>query len=99
MDAQGRQRAIRLRPWPDRPEKKRAERLASWFGWFGAHWFYLKRPWIGAVYLVFAWTFVPLVLGVVDHVRLAAMSPTDFERRYAPPSPPDLPRFDPPADR
>lgn len=94
-----RPRAIRLRPWPDRPEKERAERLAGWFGWFGAHWFYLRRPWTGVLYLLFAWTFVPLVLGAIDYARLSAMSPERFDGRYAAPPPPELPPFEPPADR
>lgn len=92
-------RAIRLRPWPDNPEKARAENLARYLGWFGAHWFYLRRPWIGTLYLLFAWTFVPLVLGAVDGARLAVMSAEEFERRYAPRRPPDPPTIEPPAAR
>lgn len=40
--------------------------LALFLGTFGAHHFYLRRPGLGILYIVFSWTGVPTVIGFVE---------------------------------
>jgi TM2 domain-containing membrane protein YozV len=40
--------------------------LALFLGTFGAHHFYLRRPGLGILYIVFSWTGVPTVVGFVE---------------------------------
>jgi TM2 domain-containing membrane protein YozV len=40
--------------------------LALFFGCFGAHHFYLRRDTAGIVYLIFFWTGITAILGVIE---------------------------------
>ncbi len=40
--------------------------LAFFLGTFGAHQFYLRRNGIGALYLLFFWTGIPTILGLIE---------------------------------
>ena len=53
--------------------------LATFGGFLGLHHFYLRRRRLGVAYLLFFWTGVPLLLGVVDAVRLACMNERQFQ--------------------
>lgn len=35
-------------------------------GWFGGHRFYAKRYYLGALYLVFFWTMIPVMMSMLD---------------------------------
>ncbi|WP_144210681.1 TM2 domain-containing protein [Shewanella donghaensis] len=63
------------------------QRLAIWFsvlfGFLGLHKFYLGQHLKGSLYLVFCWTFVPMIVGWVDAVRTLKMSPFNFQQRYS----------------
>ena len=61
--------------------------LALTLGWSGAHRFYLGQPKVGLAMLLFCWTMVPGLVGVVDFVRLAFMSDREFDTRYGRRSP------------
>lgn len=61
--------------------------LALALGGVGAHRFYLGQPKIGLAMLLFSWTFLPMLVGVVDFVRLAFMSDREFAARYGRRSP------------
>jgi TM2 domain-containing membrane protein YozV len=54
----------------DRPPKHKslatAYLLLIFTGWFGGHHFYLKEPVIGAVFAVFFWTGVPLLVSAAE---------------------------------
>ena len=78
--------------------KNTAAALSIFLGGVGAHRFYLEQNGLGAVYLVFCWTFVPAVLGVVEGIRFLSMSGDDFYSRYNAPSlPASLPEKGRPA--
>lgn len=40
--------------------------LALLLGTFGAHHFYLRRPGLGILYILFSWTGIPTVVGFVE---------------------------------
>lgn len=40
--------------------------LAFLFGGLGIHKFYLGKAFWGIMYLVFSWTFIPLILGIIE---------------------------------
>lgn len=62
-----------------RKSKGTATLLALTLGGFGAHRFYLGQWKTGAAMLLFWWTFIPALFGVVDFVRFAYLS----DRRFA----------------
>ena len=66
----------------DRKKQRTAAWLAFLLGAFGVHRFYLEEHGKGLIYLFFSWTLVPLVLGVVDGVRLLSLTPGEFDRRF-----------------
>ena len=42
--------------------------LCFFGGWFGLHEFYLRKYLSGSLYLLFFWTFIPLLLSVIDFI-------------------------------
>ena len=48
-----------------------AWKLALLLGWAGAHRFYLRQSRWGVTYLLFSWTFIPLLVALVEcfHIR------------------------------
>lgn len=56
--------------------------LAVMFGWLGFHKFYLRQYGQGIAYLVFFWTIVPGVLGLVEGIRFLTMSDERFWVKY-----------------
>lgn len=67
-----------------RPVKSRAVAilLALLFGGIGAHKFYLGSPGLGLLYLVFCWTFIPMLISFVEAIIYVLTSDYDFHRRY-----------------
>jgi RsiW-degrading membrane proteinase PrsW (M82 family)/TM2 domain-containing membrane protein YozV len=63
--------------------KTTAVLLALFLGSFGAHRFYLHRWGSGVLYLLFFWTGIPTVLGVIEAIRLALMSEQTFAKKYS----------------
>jgi TM2 domain-containing membrane protein YozV len=66
-----------------RPPKNRgiALALALIFGGIGAHKFYLGRPGLGLLYLLFFWTMIPPILGLAEGAWYAFMSEGEFQER------------------
>ena len=62
--------------------KLTAGALGIFFGSFGAHKFYLGKTFWGALYLLFCWTGVPFIVGLVEGVRYIFMSQDDFFDKY-----------------
>jgi TM2 domain-containing membrane protein YozV len=56
--------------------------LAIFLGGIGAHWFYLERNWRGAMYMLFVWTLVPILLGIIDGMRFLSWSDRRFDRMF-----------------
>lgn len=50
--------------------------MALLFGSFGVHKFCAGRVWMGILYFVFSWTFIPGLVGIIEGI-LAAFKPTD----------------------
>jgi TM2 domain-containing membrane protein YozV len=67
---------------PNGKSKLAAVLFAFFLGSFGFHKFYLGRIGAGVLYLIFCWTFIPSVLGVIDAILLLIMSDEDFVRKY-----------------
>ena len=67
-----------------RPHHDRATAalLAILLGGIGAHKFYLGRTGWGVVYLLFFWTLVPAVLGLIEGFIYLCQSDEDFARAY-----------------
>lgn len=60
--------------------------LGFFLGTFGAHWFYLGEKIKGFIFLVFFWTGIPTILGIIDAVILLAMSDSEFQRKHGVPA-------------
>lgn len=56
--------------------------LAFFLGILGAHKFYLGDIKLGILYLVFCWTYIPAILGIVDMVILLTMNDEKFDEKY-----------------
>ncbi len=46
--------------------------LAIFLGGFGAHQFYLGRPGLGVLYLLFCWTLIPSIIALIECFFLTA---------------------------
>jgi TM2 domain-containing membrane protein YozV/DNA uptake protein ComE-like DNA-binding protein len=56
--------------------------LAFFFGYFGAHKFYLGSFSAGIFYLYFSWTFIPAILSLFDFIKLIITPAETFEFTY-----------------
>lgn len=56
--------------------------LALLLGGLGIHKFYLGQIGIGIVYLLFSWTFIPMIIALVEAVIYLSMSDVDFANKY-----------------
>lgn len=63
-------------------QKPTATLLALLLGGLGIHRFYLGRPTSGLLYLLFSWTFIPLLLGWGEFVKLLYMNELEFHQKY-----------------
>lgn len=68
-----------------RPRKNRglAAGMAVLLGGFGAHKFYLGRIGWGFAYLMFSWTLLPSIAGVVEGVKYAMTPEERFQAKYS----------------
>ncbi len=57
--------------------------LAIFFGDLGLHKFYLGQATWGLLYLLFSWTFIPMILGVIEGLFYLFMSDQSFEAKYS----------------
>ncbi|GIM27996.1 hypothetical protein CPJCM30710_06620 [Clostridium polyendosporum] len=58
--------------------------LAIFLGGLGAHKFYLGQTGVGIVYLLFSWTLVPVILGVIEGIIYLIYSDKVFAAQYGP---------------
>lgn len=56
--------------------------LAFFLGWVGIHKFYLGRIGQGIVYVLFCWTFIPFLLGLIEGAIYLSMSDQSFNTKY-----------------
>ncbi len=67
---------------PNGKSKLAAALFAIFLGGIGIHKFYLGRVGWGILYILFCWTGIPVIAGLIEGVLLLVMSPADFNRRY-----------------
>jgi len=63
-------------------DKNLAAILALFMGGIGVHKFYLGKIGAGILYLIFSFTFIPALLGMIDFFVLALMDKDEFDRRH-----------------
>ncbi|MCK5022991.1 MAG: NINE protein [Candidatus Aenigmarchaeota archaeon] len=56
--------------------------LGILLGGIGAHKFYLGKTGIGILYLIFFWTFVPAILGLIEGIIYLTMTDAAFKAKY-----------------
>lgn len=56
--------------------------LALFLGDIGIHKFYLGQAGQGILYLLLCWTFIPVVLSIIDIIHYLLMSEEDFQTKY-----------------
>lgn len=58
--------------------------ICFFLGGLGIHQFYLGNNVKGILYLLFSWTFIPVILAFIDFIVIALMSSNAFNRKYNP---------------
>jgi len=58
--------------------------FAILLGSFGVHRFYLGQIGWGILYVVFCWTLIPAVAGMIEGILYLAMSDEQFAAKYGP---------------
>jgi TM2 domain-containing membrane protein YozV len=66
----------------ERKSKGLAVALAFVLGGFGIHKFYLGQPGWGLLYLLFCWTFIPAIAGLIEAIIYAFASDAEFQTKY-----------------
>ena len=56
--------------------------LALALGGIGAHKFYLDKPGLGILYMMFAWTGIPSIIGIFEAVKYIRMDEGEFQERF-----------------
>ena len=56
--------------------------FAILLGGLGVHKFYLGRVGQGILYLLFCWTFIPAIVGLIEGIVYLTMSDYAFEQKY-----------------
>lgn len=56
--------------------------LAFFLGGLGAHKFYLGKPALGLVYLIFCWTFIPAIVALIEAIGYLSMSDEAFAEKH-----------------
>lgn len=62
--------------------KSTATLLSLFFGVLGLQYFYLGESNKGIFSILFCWTFIPLLIGIIDSIRFASMNDIIFNDRY-----------------
>lgn len=62
--------------------KTTAGLLAFFLGGLGVHRFYLNQTGLGILYLVFCWTGIPLIVGVIDGIIFLTTDEIKFNQKY-----------------
>jgi TM2 domain-containing membrane protein YozV len=57
--------------------------LALFLGGFGIHRFYLGQITSGVFMLIFFWTFIPAIIGLVDAIGYWGMGEKRFQKNYS----------------
>ncbi len=56
--------------------------FALFFGSFGVHKYYLNAPKIGLIYLLFCWTFIPMLASIIEAIIFLCTPKEKFDNKY-----------------
>ena len=56
--------------------------LGILFGGFGIHKFYLGKPGLGLLYLIFFWTYIPALIGFIEGISYLIMDEAKFVNKF-----------------
>ena len=56
--------------------------LGILLGGVGAHKFYLGKPGKGVLYLLFCWTGIPGIIGLIEGIQYLTKTDEDFQAKY-----------------
>ncbi len=56
--------------------------LAIFLGWLGIHKFYLGQGGQGVLYLLFFWTVIPGIIGLIEGIIYLSMTEEAFQQKY-----------------
>ena len=56
--------------------------LGILLGGIGVHKFYLGKTGFGVLYLVFCWTFIPAIIGLIEGIIYLTMSDEAFQEKH-----------------
>lgn len=59
-----------------------AAALAFFLGGIGAHKFYLGKKFQGFLHLIFVWTYIPAIIGLIEGIIYLTMSDGEFNAKY-----------------
>ena len=62
--------------------KSTATLLSFFFGFAGLQKFYFGQLNKGILSIVFCWTFIPMLIGLIDFIKLASMTESKFDDKY-----------------
>lgn len=65
-------------------DKTTAALLAILLGGIGAHHFYLGNIGRGVIYLLFSWTFIPLIVGIIEGIGYLSTNDNHWRMMYPP---------------
>lgn len=74
--------AMRYEAIKPRKDKAVAAILGILLGGLGIHKFYLDKPIQGILYILFSWTFIPVLIGFIEGIIYAFMDYSTFEKIY-----------------
>jgi TM2 domain-containing membrane protein YozV len=57
--------------------------LGIFLGGIGVHKFYLGQGGLGVLYLLFCWTFIPMIVGFIEGIIYLTMSDDRFAEKYS----------------
>ncbi|MDF0726298.1 NINE protein [Cytobacillus sp. S13-E01] len=56
--------------------------LGILLGGLGIHKFYLGKIWMGILYLLFSWTGIPSIIGLIEGILYLVKSDEEFQDKY-----------------
>ena len=68
--------------YPANGKRLKTALMALFVGGFGVHHFYLRRYFRGTVYVLFCWTLIPSLVGLIEGMRYLAMTDQAFSAKY-----------------
>ncbi len=68
---------------PGRKSKVTAGILGILLGGLGVHKFYLGNIGMGILYVLFCWTYIPAIAGLIEGIIYLTMTDADFAQKYS----------------